>query len=82
MKWFLAGMVCLISTCAYTQTPAQPSAQVRALSNRVLSELNDNLQCSTANNELKDKLTASEAEVKRLTEKYESKKDENKEPAK
>lgn len=82
MKWFLAGAVCLISTCAYAQTPVQPSAQVRALSNRVLSELNDNLACSTANNELKDKLTVAETEVKRLTEKYEPKKDENKEPAK
>jgi hypothetical protein len=35
--------------------------------------VNENLQCSAANNSLKDKLALSEAEVKRLTDKYEPK---------
>ena len=51
----------------------QQSPEVRALSSRVIGEVNANIQCSVANNQLQDKLAAAEAEVKRLTDKYEPK---------
>lgn len=63
----------LLAALPVSAQQAQPTAQVRALSDRILRELNDNVACSTANNELKDKLASAEAEVKRLKDKYEPK---------
>lgn len=49
----------------------RPTADVRALNARVIGELNSNLQCSSANFSLQDKLAVAEAEVKRLKDKNE-----------
>lgn len=56
------------------------SAESRALTLRIGQEVNASLQCSTQAFILQDKLAAAEAEVKRLTDKYEPKKEDD--PAK
>jgi hypothetical protein len=50
---------------------AEDTPQIRAMSARIGAEINANLQCNISALELQDKLKAAEAEVKRLTDKYE-----------
>lgn len=61
----------LVAATAYAF--AQESPQARALSDRVWAEVKSGVQCSMANYDLSDKLVAAQAEIKRLTEKYEPK---------
>lgn len=63
---------------AHAQQP--PSPEVRALNARLNDQGNMCQQYATAAFGLQDKLAASEAEVKRLIEKYEPKKDEPPKP--
>lgn len=56
----------IIPTAAPAQQPANHEAQ--AIGNKLIHEINAGIQCGTA-------LLQAQAEVKRLTEKYESKKD-------
>lgn len=57
---------------------AEDSPQIRALNLRISSEINTNMQCTTAAFDLQDKLSVAQSEVKRLTDKYEPKKNEAK----
>lgn len=57
---------------------ADETPQVRALNLRISTEINSNLQCATAAFDLQDKLSVAQSEVKRLTDKYELKKNEAK----
>jgi hypothetical protein len=59
--------------------PATP--QVQALSQRLMGEINANLQCNAAAIEGQQQLAVANAEVKRLTDKYEPKAAEGKKPA-
>jgi len=56
---------------AYAQQAQTP--ENKAYSFRIGQEVNANLACSTQVFTLQDKLTASESEVRRLTDKYEPK---------
>lgn len=69
MRIIAISLLLISPAFAQQQTP-----EVRALSQRVMTEVNASLQCSVANNQLQDKLASLEAEVKRLTDKYEPKK--------
>lgn len=70
MLKYLVVPFLMVST-AYAQEKQSP--EVRALNMRVGAEINSNLQCSTAALTLQDQLQTAQAEVKRLTEKYEPK---------
>lgn len=69
---FLIG---ILSTLASVALAAEPSPESRAMLDRIGMEVNANLQCTGANISLREKLSALESEVKRLTEKYETKPD-------
>lgn len=72
-------LVCLIVTAGTiaisTSTMAQESRTPaeRAMFARVSAEVIANLQCAAGVETLNDKLTAQQAEIKRLTDKYEPK---------
>lgn len=55
-----------------------PTPETRALNARLGVEINANIQCMTSAFAMQDQLTAAQSEVKRLTEKYEPKAEENK----
>lgn len=71
---FIIGCICIAASLYLTvQANAAESPEVRALTLRVGSEINSSIQCATQAFAIQDKLTAVEAEVKRLTDKYEPK---------
>lgn len=74
MRLILIASFCVMAVGAANAQQPLPSPEIRALNMRVGTEINANLQCSTNSITLQDKLTAADAEVKRLTEKYEPKK--------
>jgi hypothetical protein len=55
------------------QTPPTPEAQ--ALAQKLMSEINANIQCAAANITLNQQLTAAQAKIKALEDKYGPKKD-------
>lgn len=59
---------------------AEDSPQVRALSGRLNIELNTSMQCTITVFTLQDQLTVAQSEIKRLSEKYEPKKDDAAKP--
>lgn len=66
----LTALFCLaMNAAAYAQQPSPP--EVQALRQRVLIELNGNIQCATNMVDLQQQLAKSTEEVKRLTDKYE-----------
>ena len=74
MKRLLAlAIICVPFSVQAQEAPQSP--RERALSQRVLTEINNSLQCTTIAEGLADQLKAAQAEVKRLTDKYEPKKD-------
>lgn len=77
MKRFVIVAVLLCSTPAVAQESRTPAE--RAMFARVSAEVIANLQCATGVETLNDKLTAQQAEIKRLTDKYEPKPESKKE---
>lgn len=79
MKFFngliTGGLISLAFWALICVAFADETPQVRALNLRISSEINTNLQCTTAAFDLQDKLAAAQAEIKRLTDKYEPKKE-------
>lgn len=75
MIWCTPSM---FTMAAFAQQPE--SAQVRALNFRIGAEINSNIQCTTTALTLQDQLAVAQAEVKRLSDKYEPKKDEPAKP--
>lgn len=69
------GLISLAFWALIGMALAEESPQVRALNLRVGFEVNSNLKCSTMAIDLEDKLAAAQLEIKRLTEKYEPKKE-------
>lgn len=82
MKFFnglvTGGLISLAMWALIGMAFAEETPQVRALNLRISTEVGANLQCTTVAFDLQDKLSASQAEVKRLTDKYEPKPDEPK----
>ena len=73
-------MLMLWPSHAQQSVQITPEATIKALTGRLNQEVNNSTQYTAAAITLQDKLTASEAEVKRLTEKYEPKKDDPTKP--
>lgn len=65
----------LLGLCVPVYAQQQETPQIRALNMRLGNEITGNLQCTTGAITLQDKLATVEAEVKRLTDKYEPKSD-------
>lgn len=76
-KSFIVVTLLINGTCFAQEKPTQPTPELRALNERVNKEIMSGLQCSTYNYVLEDRVKAAEAEVKRLSEKYEPKKEES-----
>lgn len=72
--WILSGIAVVVLVFALLANAAraqEASPTLQALSQRLMSEINSNLQCSTNLIELQAKLTHAVADVDRLTAKYE-----------
>lgn len=72
---FLTGILWVLITLGIHFAIAQEikTPLERSLFSRVHAEVNANIQCVTTATELNDKLLAAQAEIKRLTDKYEPK---------
>lgn len=79
MKFFngliIGGFISLTILSFMGKSLAEETPQMRALNMRISSEVNTNLQCATFVFDLQDKLATLQAEVRRLTDKYEPKPD-------
>jgi hypothetical protein len=58
---------------SHAQTPPTPEAQ--ALAQKLMSEINANIQCAAANITLQQQFQAAQTKIKALEDKYEPKKD-------
>ena len=74
MKRLLA-LTLLLPLSAQAQEQAAQTPQVRALSQKLLAEFQEGINCKALSESLADKVRAAEAEVKALKEKYEPKPD-------
>lgn len=61
------------SSAVYAQVPPTPEAQ--ALAQKLMAEINSNIQCGAAGITLQQQLAAANAKLKALEDKYEPKKD-------
>ena len=66
-----AILVAVVTLVCNALAADQPTPQAQAMSQRLMQEINANLQCSTAAIELGQQLEHSKAEVARLLAKYE-----------
>lgn len=64
---------------AHAQAPGvPPTPEAQALAQKLMAEINANITCTAAGISLNQQLAATQAEIKRLKDKSESKKDEPK----
>lgn len=78
----LVALFMLAMNAASRAQTAPPTPQVSALSQKLMQEINSNLQCTEQSVTLQQQLVSAQAEVKRLTDKYEAKPEEKAEPKK
>jgi len=55
------------------QQPASASPEMQAIANKLMVEINAGIQCAAATIAIRQDLEKAQAEIKRLTDKYESK---------
>lgn len=66
------ALMVFVHMAAQAQQPvAPPTPEAQALAQKLMAEINSNIQCTAAGITLQQRLVAAEAEVKRLKEKYE-----------
>lgn len=69
----------LIAAAASAQVPfVPPTPEAQALAQKLMAEINANIACTAAGISLNQQLVAAQAEIKRLKDKPEPKKDEPK----
>lgn len=71
----LTAMFMLVMNAASRAQQAPSAAEVQALSQKLTTEINANLSCTTGAINLQNELVKANAEIKRLTDKYEPKKE-------
>lgn len=79
MKVVLSVALVLISSVALAQ---QPSPESQALAQKLMAEINANIQCSAAGITLAQQLKDAQARIKALEDRYEPKTSEPKTPEK
>ena len=72
----------MLAMNAASRAQQAPTPQVQALSNKLMQEINANLQCAEQAVYVQQQIAAAQAEIKRLTDKYEAKADSQPEPKK
>lgn len=77
MKRLIAAMV-LFSGPVWAQSQLLPTPEVQALGQKLMNEININIQCSATGISLQQQLSAAQAHIKSLEDKYEPKKSEEK----
>lgn len=71
MKKLLAASVVAVALHASAFAQEQPDARGQVLANRLLAEINASIACDTSSIQLRQLLVSSQAEIKRLKDKYE-----------
>lgn len=75
LRFAIAVLVCVVATVALAE---QPSPESQALAQKLMGEINANIQCGASVITLQQQIAAKDAQIKALTDKYEPKKDEKK----